>query len=171
MILLSVFVVILVYAVIVAPVTDRHTIIVEEVEMKSKTLGKYKLLLNTAAETRDGLKGVAGELDTYEGLLIDVENDAMGFARLNSYMQELINKSGVEVISIKPLNVVKYDLHVGLPIQVNATADTRQVITFLQSLSSGKYLVSIDNVNIRVVNTRKPDKLRIKIQISGYREI
>lgn len=171
MILLGLLFIILVYAVIFVPVTDKHRAIVEELELKSRTLGKYKVFLDTAQETEADVQEVARELNIYNALLIDAENDAKGFARLNSYIQELINQTGMEVISIKPLNVVKYELYVGLPLQVNASADTRQIVRFLRGLDSGKYLVSIDNVNVRVINIKKPDKLRIKIELSGYREI
>jgi Tfp pilus assembly protein PilO len=170
LILLIILAVVLVYTVIVIPVIDRHRDIVDELQLKSETLGKYRLFLETATETKEALKNVEEELKSFNSLLIDADSDAIGFSRLNSHVQNLIRKSGMEVISIKSLNVVKYKLYVGLPIQINATADVRQVKEFLQSMSSGKYLISIDLLNIRVVNIRKPDKLRVKIQISGYRE-
>jgi Tfp pilus assembly protein PilO len=170
LILLIILAVVLVYSVVVIPVSDRHRDIVDELQLKSETLGKYREFLETATETKEALKNVEEKLQGFNTKLIDADSDAIGYSRLNSNVQNLIRQSGMEVISIKSLNVIKYKFYVGLPIQINATADVKQVKEFLQKISTGKYLISIDSLNIRVVNIRKPDKLRIKTQISGYRE-
>ena len=169
--LLAVLGAVLVYTLVILPLADKQREIREELQIKAETLGKYRVFLDSAGEMAEESERVEGELGRFGGRLIDVENDAMGFARLNSHIQAIIRKSGMEVISIKPLNVVKYKLYVGMPVQINATADIKQVKDFMLGLSAGKYLIAVDNVDIRVMNVRKPDKLRMKIEVSGYRKI
>lgn len=169
--LLALLAFVLAYSLVILPLGDWHKEIMEEVQVKSKTLGKYKAFLDTAADTEEEIERIEKELKKFNAMLIDVKNDALGFARLNSYVQDEVRKSGLQVISIKPLNVLKYKLYVGMPLQINATADIKQMLGFLRRLSSAKYLITLDNMDVRVMNIRKPDKLRIKIQVSGYRAI
>ncbi|UCG78064.1 MAG: type 4a pilus biogenesis protein PilO [Nitrospirota bacterium] len=160
-----------IYSFVIEPVNEWNSQNLEELYVKTRTLSKLEQVLEASVDTEQQVTDAVSELDNLSSLLIDVENDALGFARLNSYIQDLMQSTGMEIVSLKPLNVVKYKLYAGLPLQINATADVKQINDFLQKLSSGKYLISVDTINIRVMNVRKPDKVRVKIEVSGYREI
>ncbi|GBE31859.1 general secretion pathway protein M [bacterium BMS3Bbin05] len=169
--LLFILAAILLYSVVFTPLNEWHDGVVERLKVKSETLGRYRSFLSSASETEEKIKTVNAELKKNDISLIDSANDAIAVAKLNSYLQDVLERSGMEVISIKPYNVVKYKLFAGFPIQITATADIKQVRDFLQEISEGKYLVSVDTINIRVINFRKPDKLRVRVLVSGYRKI
>lgn len=169
LILLSVLAGVLFYSLVMLPAADRHGEVIDEYGMKLSTLAKYKAFLDSAPAVEEDIEGAEKELEKFKPLLIGAQNDTIGFSKLNSYVQSLLSRSGVEVVSLKPLNVKKHKYYAGLPLQVNVTATVRQLRDLLQLFSSGMYLVSIDALEVTVINTSMPDKVRVKIELSGYR--
>lgn len=169
--LLGVVGVILFYALVMGPAADRQAEMREEILMKKSTLAKYEGFLAKDAETADQLKKAETEFGSYAATLIGAENDAIGFSKLSSYIQSLVAKSEVEVVSMKQLSEKQHKYFVALPLQVNATANIKRLSDFLRAIGTGPYLVSIDAIEVSVVNTNLPDRLRIRVDLSGYRAL
>lgn len=169
--LLGVLGCVLFYTLVMLPAADRHTEVVEEYGMKMATLAKYQAFIAGAPALEEDIQAAEAGLEKYRLLLIDAQNDTIGFSKMNSYIQSLVTRSKVEVVSLKPLNAKKHKYYNGLPIQVNVTATVKQLREFLEFLSSGMYLVSIDALEASVINTSMPDKVRVKIELSGYRPL
>lgn len=169
--LLGVVVVILFYSLVMAPASDRHAEIREEILMKESTLAKYEGFLARDPDTGEELKAAQGNFGAYAVTLIEAENDAIGFSKLSSYIQTLVAKAEVEVVSMKQLSERQQRYVVALPVQVNATANIKQLSELLRGIGAGPYLVSIDALEVNVINTNLPEKLRIRVDLSGYRTL
>jgi len=157
------------YTVVLLPLHDRRAAVLEELQVKARTLQKYRRFLDAAPDTEREAGLLQERLEKYEAMLLEAENDSIAFARLNSYVQQLMEDAGLEIVSVKPLNVVKYRFYTAIPVQINAKADTARLVAFLQRVAAGRYLVSVDSVSVRVFNIRKPGILRVKIEMAGYR--
>lgn len=169
--LLGIVAVILFYSLVMGPASDRQTEIREEIVMKESTLGKYKGFLARDPETEKELKAAEEEFRTSASMLIEAENDAIGFSKLSSYIQAMVAKSEVEVVSMKQLGEKQHRDFVALPLQVNATANIKELSELLRAVGAGQYLVSIDAIEVNVINTNLPEKLRVRIDLSGYRTL
>jgi Tfp pilus assembly protein PilO len=169
--LLAILAAVLFFSLVMLPAVDRHKEILDEIEVKSSTLARYRSFLEKAPEMEEEIKNADAELKKIGMMLIDAKSDAIGFSKLNSYAQGMMQRSGVEVISLKPLGEKRSKQYAAVPIEINATANVKQVRDFLQYLSTGEYLIRIDSLDVTVINTSMPDKLRMKVEISGYRPL
>jgi len=170
-ILLSVLGVVLFYSLVILPVSDKRALVLEEYQSKSESLEKYRSFIQSGPEIEEELKKVDDTYSAYSPLLIDADNEALGFSKFNSYIQTIISKSGVEVVSIKPLSERKYKLYAGMPIQINATATIDQLSNFLNGFASGPHMVRVNTLDVNVLNVNRPDKVRLSIEVVGYRTI
>jgi len=170
-ILLSLLAVVLFYSLVILPVSDRRAIMIEEYQAKTASLQKYRSFIEKGPEIEDEAKNLDSSLARYKDVFIDADTEALGFSKFNSYMQTFISSSGIEVVSIKPLSERKYKKHAGLPLQINATATVSQLSDFLKAIATGKHMVRVNTLDVNVVNVNKPDKVRVRIEVAGYREI
>lgn len=170
-VLLSILGVILFYSLVVIPVSDKREIVLEEYQSKADSLEKYRSFVESGPEIEEELKKSDEAFRKYEPLLISADSEALGFSKFNSYIQKTISRSGVEVVSIKPLSERKYKFYAGLPIQINATATIDQLSAFLNGFASGQLMVRVNTLDVNVMNVNKPDKVRLSIEVVGYRPI
>ncbi|MEW6214517.1 MAG: type 4a pilus biogenesis protein PilO [Nitrospirota bacterium] len=134
---------------------------------KYETLQKYEKFINEVGTTEDVIKKAIEDTDNIEAGLIKEGSKFLASARLQRKVEDLAEKAELKIMSIRPLNVVKYDTYTGIPLYLDGSGDIKQLSEFLRLIESDKMLIKIDKINVSVVNIQNPKDLRVRIQISG----
>jgi Tfp pilus assembly protein PilO len=149
-------------------VEQKRTEIRESIFVKSRKYKKYMEMTRSRdiiVKTLKKRKGLLKELET--GLLpVEEEN------RAKVFMQELISNyvddTMLTMTSLRPLERIEFKYYRGIPVQITVTGDMGRISEFLQKIINSKYLISIDLLNIRVINIRDPYKVRMRGHFTGY---
>lgn len=157
------------YVMVIMPLSEERPRMKETLHAKYSTLQKYEAFLKTSGKAGSALGGdtIVKEVENMGSALIQDTNESLAFARLQGHIQDFAEKSGVKIISIKPLSVVKYKHYSSLPIQLEANSGIVQVGGFLKQLEESKQLIGIDRLSINVMSTQMPGDLKIRMQVSG----
>ncbi|MBI4689896.1 MAG: type 4a pilus biogenesis protein PilO [Nitrospirae bacterium] len=159
------------YVFFIMPFVGKRAEIRESLEAKYAALRKYESFLKSAGKTGTGFETAIKEVKDMESGALQDTNESLAFAKLQGYIQDFAEMSGIRIVSIKPLSVVKYKYYSGLPIQIEAIGWVMQLSEFLKQVDSSKRFIRIDKLYISVVNIQSPWDLKIKMQISGLMRI
>lgn len=159
------------YVFLVAPLDEKRSALRESLQSKYATLRKYEMFLKDAGKTGVEFDAQMKEIEVMEADVLKDKDESLAFAKLQGYIQDFANKSGVRIISIKPLSVIKFKHYAALPIQIESNGGINQLGEFMKQIDESKELIRIDRLNINVMNIQTPVELRIKIQISGLMKV
>ncbi len=163
-----VFLMLIVYFNYIQPIPEKRQIIREEIYLKSKKLQKYQNLTKQKESIKRQIEKLELEKKKVEATFLPVSNETLGLVTIQQIVRDLSSKANLKIIALRPLDVIKSNYLVGLPVQVTAIGNIKSLTEFFKGISENPYLLSVDMLNIRVVNVQKPDKLRIKFTITGY---
>jgi Tfp pilus assembly protein PilO len=135
-----------------------------QLESRHASLAKHKRFIKRTQDAGGELENARKELKKMEKYIIKATDTSLAFAELQTKIQDIAAQSGLSIKSIKPLPVVDYRGHKGLPIFMDAMGNIRHLSKFLKFLDSTWEFISIDSIS---VSTSVHDNLRIKIQLSG----
>ncbi len=169
-VILTISTLVLLYFSYLLPMQEKRQLIREELFIKTRTLKSYKELIHKGKDVEEELRKLAKNFLEKEKELIAADNNSLGMVRFQEVLRNYADKSSIKVISTKPMNIIKHRYLIGLPVQITATGDVKNVSEFLRLIEQSPYLISIDNLSIRMMNRKRPDQLRVKIGFSGYSE-
>lgn len=155
------------YVFFIMPLSEKRSELRESLEAKYVTLQKYETFLKTAGKAETALDTMVKEIDDMEANALQDTNDSLAFVKLQGYVRDFAEKSGIKIISIKPLSVVKYKHYAALPIQLEASGGINQLGEFMKQIDASKLFIRIDRLNINLMNIQMPGELKIKLQVSG----
>ncbi|MBI4684022.1 MAG: type 4a pilus biogenesis protein PilO [Nitrospirae bacterium] len=155
------------YMFFVIPLSDKRLGLKESLEAKYATLQKYEVFVKATGKTDTEFDAIIKEVEQMEANTLKAENESLASAKLHGFVQDFAEKTGIRIISIRPLSVVKYKHYSHLPIQIEASGEINQLSEFIKQIDTSKQLVRIDKLNINVVSMQNPGELRIRMQISG----
>jgi len=166
-----IMVIIAAYVFLIMPLSEKRAGIKESLEAKYATLQKYEAFLKTAGKTETRFETVVKEIEGIEANALHDTNESLAFAKLQGYLQDFAEKSGIKIVSIKPLSMVKYKHYSGLPIQLEASGGIIQLGEFIKQIDTSKRLISIDRLSISAMNVQMSGELKIRMQVSGLMKI
>lgn len=147
---------------------QKRTGIRDALFVKSKKYKRYKEIIRSRDVIVKSLKKRKALLKELETGLLPLEEGN----RAKVFMQELISNyvddTMLTMTSLRPLEIIEYKYYKGVPVQITVTGDMGRISGFLQRIINSKYLISIDLLNIRVINIRDPYKLRMRGHFTGY---
>jgi Tfp pilus assembly protein PilO len=148
----------------IIPQTD---VIKEMISSKQETLQKYERFINEAGSAEEGIKKAIAATDSIKSQLISEKSRYRAAAILQGRIESVAGKSGLKIMSIRPLNMVKYESYAGIPVYMDCSGDMKQLSEFLKLVENDAIMLKIDKININAVNITNPKDLRIRIQLSG----
>ncbi len=159
------------YIFLIMPLSEKRSVMRESLEAKYATLNKYEIFLKSAGMTETEIDTAEKAIEGMEANILQDTNESLAFARLQGHIQDFAEKSGIKIISIKPLSVVKYKHYAGLPIQIEGNGGISQLSEFMRQIDASKQLIRIDRLNVNVLNIQMPGDLRIRMQVSGLMKV
>ncbi|MEK7333127.1 MAG: type 4a pilus biogenesis protein PilO [Nitrospirota bacterium] len=155
----------------IAPLAGKRTEMKELLQVKYASLRKYETFLKSTGSAETELDAAVKEVEALEANAFQDKNESLAFAKMQGYVQDMAEKSGIKILSIKPLSVVKYKHYADLPIQLEASGGIIQLGEFLKQTDASKQLIRIDRLSIGVMNIQTPGELKIRIQVSGLMKV
>lgn len=159
--------IIAIYVFFIIPLSEKRKEVKESLKAKYTTLQRYETFLKSAGKTDTELDTLVKEIEGMETNALWDTSESLVFAKLQGYVQDFAQKSGIKIISIKPLSVVRYKHYAALPIQLEAAGGINQLGEFMKQIETSKHLIRIDRLNINVMNIQMPGELRLRMQVSG----
>lgn len=132
---------------------------------------KDEQYLKASAATGEGIKAVSGEVETMEKGLILEKSEFLAAARLQEKVSDLAGKSGLKVMTIRPLEASRLNDYRTIPIYFEGIGSIREMGEFLRSIESDVLLIRIDKLGLNITNMQNPKDLKFKIQVSGLAKI
>jgi Tfp pilus assembly protein PilO len=86
-------------------------------------------------------------------------------------VSELAENSGLNVLTMRPINVVKEKTFLFVPVYFEGSGNIRQISEFLQAVEKNEIMLKVDKMSYNVTNLQNPKELRFKIQVSGLARI
>jgi Tfp pilus assembly protein PilO len=143
----------------------------EEIQSKYGTLQKYQAYLKGSGITEKGIQSADTDMKTMEMRLIAEKSEFLSSASMQRMVSELSEKAGLNVLTMRPINVVKEKNFLFVPVYVEGSGNIRQISEFLSSVEQNPMMLKIDKMSINVTNLQNPKELRFKIQVSGMSRI
>lgn len=151
----------------IVPLAEKRAEIKESLQAKYASLWKYEAFLKTTGKAETEFDTAAKEVEGLEANVFQGKNEALAFAKLQGYVQDIAEKSGIKILSIKPLSMVKYKHYADLPVQLESTGGIIQLGEFMKQIDASRQLIRIDRLAVSVMNIQTPWELKIRIQVSG----
>jgi len=151
--------------------TPRSEALREEIQSKFGTLEKYETYLKGAGSTEKDMEAVISEMKTIERRLIPEKSEFLASASMQRIVSEVSEKSGLNVLTMRPINAIKDKNFIFVPVYFEGTGNISQLSDFLNSVEKNPVMLKIDKMSLNVTNMQNPKELRFKIQLSGMGRI
>src|SRR3990172_4388806 len=139
----------------------------ESIETKYNALRRDEQSIQGASMTEDDMKSVINEMKDIEKKLIQEMTEFLASAKLQGEVSDITAKSGLKVMTIRPLGAVKTGNYRTVSVYFEGNGTIKQVSDFLKNLESGAIMMKIDKFTLNITNLQKPADLKFKIQVSG----
>ncbi|MBI4823695.1 MAG: type 4a pilus biogenesis protein PilO [Nitrospirae bacterium] len=161
-----------IYLFFIHPLSDKRLELKETLSDKYMTLKKYDTLIKEGGLSKEELKKVDKELKEMEENIMQFSNESIALSTLHGRIEERAEKAGIKISSVRMRASIKYEFYVGVPIEVEAMGNIKEISSFLKSMDSGREFIKIERLDITKAGLRAEDEtLRIKVQITGLTKI
>ncbi len=161
-----------IYGFFIHPLSGERLELKETLNDKYMTLKKYDSLIKEGGLSKEELKKVSEERKEMEKNIMQFSNESLAMSTLHSRIENHADKAGIKITSVKMRPSIKYDFYAGVPLEIEAMGDIKEISSFLKSLNSGREFIKIDRLGITKAGLREEEEtLRIKVQITGLMKI
>jgi hypothetical protein len=143
----------------------------QEIQSKYGTLQKYQAYVKGSGITEKETQTAIADMNALETRLIPEKSEFLSSASMQRIVSELAEKAGLNVLTMRPINVVKEKTFLFVPVYFEGSGNIRQISEFLQSAEKNPIMLKVDRMSYNVTNLQNPKELRFKIQISGLARI
>ena len=162
----------LVYLVVVIPIMALEDSWSQELARKRQLLVKYQSLINSKAKVVQGNKEMKAALAQAEGQFLSGDNPAVASADLQEILKKLTQDHGVQMTSTKVLTPREAGPYLEVPVQVQLSCTTGQLLTILYQLEHHKKLLFVPELEVNAprwaVGTQKTaSALQVNLVVSG----
>jgi type II secretory pathway component PulM len=162
----------LVYLVVVIPIMALEDSWSQELARKRQLLVKYQSLINSKAKVVQGNKEMKAVLAQAEGQFLSGDNPAVASADLQEILKVLTRDHGVQMTSTKVLTPREAGPYLEVPVQVQLSCTTGQLLTILYQLEHHKKLLFVPELEVNAprwtVGTQKTAAaLQVNLVVSG----
>ena len=147
--------VVLAYALVISPLLDLKDSWAQELDQKARLLHRYKTLEKDKQLVSRALDNMQKTLLRVEGQLLPGTNPAVASADLQEILKNLTKTLGVQVTSTKVLPPQESGAYLEVPIEVQMTCTTDQLVTMLYRLEHHEKLLLITELDINAPRHRR----------------
>jgi Tfp pilus assembly protein PilO len=142
-----------------------------EIQSRYGLLQKYEAYLKGSGLTEREMAELIAEMKTIEKRLMSEKSEFLSSAGMQRIVAELSEKSGLSVLTMRPINAVKGGNFITVPVYFEGTGNISQISDFLHSVEKNQVMLKIDKLSINVTNMQNPKELRFKMQLSAMARI
>ncbi len=150
------------------PLQQKQPEIKEELFIKTRKLQKYIALTKRTEEIKKELSSTEQRLSEIQKGLISARSESIALVSIQEIIRKYADESSLQVTSMRPLDKIDYSYYVGLPVQITVTGNIKEITEFLKNVVNAPYILTIESINVRVINIRNPYNLRLRGSFVGY---
>jgi hypothetical protein len=139
----------------------------ESIETRNAALQRDEQFLRNARMTSGGVNALISETKNIEGRLLKEKSDFLASARLQGEVSGIAGKSGLNVMTIRPLAPEKLGNFTVISLYFEGSGDIKQMSDFLKGIEQDKLLIKVARLNVNITNMQNPKDLKYKIQVSA----
>ena len=126
-----------------------HIAALEEMASKSEQYSSLRSMNNRSDELKALDGSYAERLRALEAGLIDADRPATGAAMLQEAFSALASKSGVEIVSQRPLAAIPTDYYVKVPVEFRFRADLAEIRELLYEMRTSAALMGVSYMRVK----------------------
>ncbi len=140
----------------------------DRILLQGKRLFSYRSLLDRSDEIKGELNELKTRFQSLSGGLFYAKSSSLLQSAVQKTLDDYLKDASLTVVSIRPLDIVEGESLLRIPVEMRLSGGISELGRFLKVIEESPYLLSIDELSIRVANVREPGILRIGITCSGY---
>lgn len=156
------------YLLLVEPFMNRNTELAQLVPAREATLERRRQLIAQRDRVAAEQQALAGQLEAESARLLPGATAPLAASELQKLVKDVADGAKVEVRSEKVLPPVDLAGLQEVPIEIAVAGSVRETITLLHMLEQTPRLLTLRDVNIRVVAVGQSRDLLTTLTISGY---
>lgn len=153
---------------VVVPWGEKFMTSGDDLRMAEKKMRHEKEMLASAPAVEVQLKSMQGRLDTEEQKLLQTTDKSQADAQFQQWIAQRAAEQKVELQRTDFLDVAPYaDAYVRVPVKIQLTGPITQVVQFINSITHGDRLVSVDELNVNSGYIDKEKKIQCSMVVSA----
>jgi len=157
-----------VYVFFVSPaISEKRTALKEELNDRLAELRKNELLVMDKPAAMAKLEQARKRLASMEKTMVQVREEPLAVARLQGRLQDLAERAGIKILSIKTRPSEGKNGYYTLPLEIEGTGGIGHLSDFLKAVDSGGEFVRIDRLFVSTTGLPGEETLRMKVVITG----
>ena len=156
------------YLIVVEPLMNRNTELAQILPAREATLERRRQLVAQRDRVAAEQQAFAGRLEAESARLLPGATAPLAASELQKLVKEVAEGASVEVRSERVLPPVDTAGLLEVPIEIAVAGSARQTVALLHLLEQTPRLLTLRDVNIRVVAIGQPRDLLTTLTVSGY---
>ncbi len=139
----------------------------ESIETRYAALQRDEQFLGSAGMTAANVNSLISETKGIEDRLLQEKSDFLASAKLQGEVSGIAGKSGLNVVTIRPVPPVKLGKYTVISVYFEGSGDIKQMSEFLKGIEEDKLLIKVNKLGINITNMQNPKDLKYKIQVAA----
>lgn len=156
------------YLIVVEPLMNRNAELAQILPAREATLERRRQLVAQRDRVAAEQQALASRLDAESARLLPGATAPLAASELQKLVKEVAEGASVEVRSERVLPPVDMAGLLEVPIEIAVAGSARQTVALLHQLEKTPRLLTLRDVNIRVVAIGQPRDLLTTLTVSGY---
>lgn len=157
-----------VYLDVVEPMVNRNTELAQLLPAREATLERRRQLVAQRDRIAGEQQALAARLETESSRLLPGATAPLAASELQKLVKDVAEGAKVEVRSERVLTPVEQAGLLEVPIEISVAGNARETVTLLHMLEQTPRLLTLRDVNIRVVAIGQARDLLTTLTVSGY---
>jgi len=156
------------YLIVVEPLMNRNVEVAQILPAREATLERRRQLVAQRDRVAAEQQALASRLEAESARLLPGATAPLAASELQKLVKEVAEGASVEVRSERVLPPVDMAGLLEVPIEIAVAGSARQTVALLHLLEKTPRLLTLRDVNIRVVAIGQPRDLLTRLTVSGY---
>ena len=156
------------YLIVVEPLMNRNTELAQILPAREATLERRRQLVAQRDRVAAEQQAFAGRLEAESARLLPGATTPLAASELQKLVKEVAQAASVEVRSERVLPPLEMAGLLEVPIEIAVAGGVRQTVALLHLLEQTPRLLTLRDVNIRVVAVGQARDLLTSLTVSGY---
>lgn len=165
--------VILIYALVVHPLSEATRKAEEEILLKKRVLLKYQEFLQNRKIFEEELDRTSKQHEAMQQRLLKGETAQLGSANLQEVVKRLADKNGINIRSFRMLEPKEVSVYrkISLHIEFNPIPSLLNLSQFIYDIEHNEKELMISEMDLLALNPRMPSSIQGSFVISGLMKI
>ena len=156
------------YLIVVEPLMNRNAELAQILPVREATLERRRQLVAQRDRVAAEQQALAGRLEAESARLLPGATTPLAASELQKLVKEVAQAASVEVRSERVLPPLEMAGLLEVPIEIAVAGGVRQTVALLHLLEQTPRLLTLRDVNIRVVAVGQARDLLTSLTVSGY---